>query len=87
MQEPPGRSAPHIFIDAFSYVVKVKDRFLCEPAVYDQFIAILVQHANDSSSLRDVYGRVVDLLTTEPDLIQGFEQFLPPALRRHRAPS
>lgn len=64
--------------DALNYLDKIKKRFQKHPAIYNQFLEILGNYQREKTSTEDVYAQVTRLFgSTAPDLVQGFEQFLP----------
>lgn len=81
------KTRPLEYNDAIAYIQKIKDRFLSQPSVYRQILEILQLYQRENISVQDVYLQIVDLLKSEPDLIEGFKQFLPKSSQQERAKS
>ncbi|KAI0154277.1 prion-inhibition and propagation-domain-containing protein [Xylariaceae sp. FL1272] len=67
------------FGQAIAYVNKIKQRFRFSrrPEVYGQFLETLQTYQREQRSIQDVYGKIMDLFRSEPDLIEDFKIFLP----------
>ncbi|CAD0085197.1 unnamed protein product [Aureobasidium mustum] len=80
-EQPQGHEkvSPQVeFNDALNYIDKIKNRFHKQPAIFQQFLEILQYYQREWTSTEDVYAQVTRLFgSTAPDLVQGFEQFLP----------
>ncbi|KAL8919161.1 MAG: hypothetical protein Q9208_006921 [Pyrenodesmia sp. 3 TL-2023] len=70
-----------ILNDALSYLDQVKVRFVDHPDVYNQFLDIMKDFKSHSIDTPGVIGRVSQLFAGHPELIQGFNTFLPPGYR------
>ncbi|KAH9218438.1 hypothetical protein DL95DRAFT_444146 [Leptodontidium sp. 2 PMI_412] len=64
---------------AMKYVSEVQNRFSDDPAVYQQFLKIIMDSQKDPSteSTAEAEQNVKLLFSNHPDLIEGFKQFLP----------
>ena len=85
-QQPPaqqgqGQGQQPILNDALSYLDQVKVQFANEPDVYNQFLDIMKDFKSGAIDTPGVIGRVSHLFTGNPELIQGFNTFLPPGYR------
>lgn len=67
--------------DALSYLDKVKYSFNNQPQVYNDFLDIMKEFKSQSIDTPGVIQRVSDLFRGHPDLIFGFNTFLPPGYR------
>ncbi|CAY70276.1 Component of the Sin3p-Rpd3p histone deacetylase complex [Komagataella phaffii GS115] len=63
--------------DALSYLDQVKVRFLDQPDVYNHFLEIMKDFKSQSIDTPGVIERVSTLFRGHPNLIQGFNTFLP----------
>lgn len=70
-----------ILNDALSYLDQVKVRFQHEPDVYNRFLDIMKDFKSQAIDTPGVIDRVSHLFTGHPELIQGFNTFLPPGYR------
>ena len=70
-----------ILNDALSYLDQVKVRFQHEPDVYNRFLDIMKDFKSQTIDTPGVIDRVSHLFTGHPELIQGFNTFLPPGYR------
>lgn len=70
-----------ILNDALSYLDQVKVQFADQPDVYNQFLDIMKDFKSGAIDTPGVIGRVSHLFAGNPDLIQGFNTFLPPGYR------
>ena len=64
--------------DALSYVSQVKARCLLEPDIYRQFLDVFSNFKAQVIGPPQVVERISLLFAEFPDLIQGFQRFLPP---------
>ena len=64
--------------DALSYLDQVKARFDREPMKYNEFIDIMKEFKAQSIDTPGAIRRVIELFADDPDLILGFNTFLPP---------
>ncbi|CAF4001433.1 unnamed protein product [Rotaria sp. Silwood2] len=67
--------------DALSYLDKVKNQFALHPQVYNQFLDIMKEFKSQSIDTQEVINRVSTLFHGHPDLIVGFNTFLPPGYK------
>ncbi|XP_046897367.1 paired amphipathic helix protein Sin3a-like isoform X2 [Hypomesus transpacificus] len=67
--------------DALSYLDQVKLQFGNQPQVYNDFLDIMKEFKSQSIDTPGVIGRVSQLFKGHPDLIMGFNTFLPPGFK------
>lgn len=67
--------------DALSYLDQVKNRFANDPEIYNKFLDIMKEFKSQSIDTLGVINRVSQLLHEHPDLVLGFNAFLPPGYR------
>ncbi|CAF0785384.1 unnamed protein product [Didymodactylos carnosus] len=67
--------------DALNYLDKVKNQFSLQPQVYNQFLDIMKEFKSQSIDTQEVINRVSRLFHGHPDLIVGFNTFLPPGYK------
>ncbi|KAL9038698.1 MAG: hypothetical protein Q9180_002976 [Flavoplaca navasiana] len=70
-----------ILNDALSYLDQVKVRFVERPDVYNRFLDIMKDFKSQTIDTPGVIERVSSLFAGHPELIQGFNTFLPPGYR------
>ncbi|KAL9598928.1 MAG: hypothetical protein Q9219_004194 [cf. Caloplaca sp. 3 TL-2023] len=70
-----------ILNDALSYLDQVKVRFVEHPDVYNRFLDIMKDFKSQTIDTPGVIDRVSTLFAGHPELIQGFNTFLPPGYR------
>ncbi|CAG8958414.1 hypothetical protein HYFRA_00011091 [Hymenoscyphus fraxineus] len=70
-----------ILNDALSYLDQVKVQFADQPDVYNRFLDIMKDFKSQAIDTPGVINRVSDLFAGHPNLIQGFNTFLPPGYR------
>uniref|UniRef100_A0AAY4E6U3 Paired amphipathic helix protein Sin3b n=1 Tax=Denticeps clupeoides TaxID=299321 RepID=A0AAY4E6U3_9TELE len=95
-QSPPGSHGPFPFLvhlhfnhhcyklqveDALSYLDQVKIRFGSDPGIYNKFLDIMKEFKSQSIDTPGVINRVSQLFHGHPDLVLGFNAFLPPGYR------
>ncbi|KAF7327545.1 HDAC-interact domain-containing protein [Mycena kentingensis (nom. inval.)] len=79
---PPRPSVKMLKVsDALSYLDAVKAQFHDEPDVYNKFLDIMKQFKSQNIDTPGVIKRVSDLFRDHPNLIQGFNTFLPSGYR------
>ncbi|KAH6656936.1 hypothetical protein BKA67DRAFT_553725 [Truncatella angustata] len=83
---PPGAGALQqgqqpILNDALSYLDQVKVQFAEQPDVYNRFLDIMKDFKSQTIDTPGVIKRVSELFAGHPNLIQGFNTFLPPGYR------
>lgn len=67
--------------DALSYLDQVKMQFYSQADVYNNFLDIMKDFKSQSIDTPGVIDRVSSLFRGHPNLIQGFNTFLPPGYR------
>ncbi|XP_015903335.1 paired amphipathic helix protein Sin3a [Parasteatoda tepidariorum] len=67
--------------DALSYLDQVKYKFGNQPQVYNDFLDIMKEFKSQSIDTPGVIQRVSNLFRGHPELIVGFNTFLPPGYR------
>ena len=70
-----------ILNDALSYLDQVKVRFQDQPEVYNRFLDIMKDFKSQAIDTPGVIDRVSTLFAGHPELIQGFNTFLPPGYK------
>uniref|UniRef100_A0A673LZ63 Paired amphipathic helix protein Sin3b n=1 Tax=Sinocyclocheilus rhinocerous TaxID=307959 RepID=A0A673LZ63_9TELE len=71
----------YLFYDALSYLDQVKIRFGNDPGIYNKFLDIMKEFKSQSIDTPGVINRVSQLFHGHPDLVLGFNAFLPPGYR------
>lgn len=82
----PPQSSQHQFQrlkveDALSYLDQVKLKFNDKPQVYNDFLDIMKEFKSQSIDTPGVIKRVSNLFQGHPELIVGFNTFLPPGYK------
>ncbi|ODV95612.1 hypothetical protein PACTADRAFT_50307 [Pachysolen tannophilus NRRL Y-2460] len=67
--------------DALSYLDQVKVQFQNQPDVYNHFLDVMKDFKSQTIDTPGVIDRVSSLFRGHPNLIQGFNTFLPPGYR------
>ncbi|KYK57597.1 histone deacetylase complex protein [Drechmeria coniospora] len=67
--------------DALTYLDQVKVQFHDQPDVYNRFLDIMKDFKSQAIDTPGVINRVSELFAGHPNLIQGFNTFLPPGYR------
>lgn len=67
--------------DALTYLDQVKLQFGNQPQVYNDFLDIMKEFKSQSIDTPGVINRVSTLFRGHPDLIVGFNTFLPPGYK------
>lgn len=81
-QQSPGSSFQRLKVeDALSYLDLVKYKFGDKPQVYNDFLDIMKEFKTQSIDTPGVIQRVSNLFNGFPDLIVGFNTFLPPGYK------
>lgn len=81
-QQSPGNSFQRLKVeDALSYLDLVKFKFGSKPQVYNDFLDIMKEFKSQSIDTPGVIQRVSSLFKGFPDLIVGFNTFLPPGYK------
>ncbi|KAI0021174.1 hypothetical protein F4780DRAFT_739408 [Xylariomycetidae sp. FL0641] len=70
-----------ILNDALSYLDQVKVQFADQADVYNKFLDIMKDFKSQTIDTPGVINRVSELFAGHPNLIQGFNTFLPPGYR------
>ncbi|XP_018026656.1 paired amphipathic helix protein Sin3a isoform X2 [Hyalella azteca] len=82
LQQPPGGQFQRLKVeDALSYLDQVKLRFGKQPHVYNDFLDIMKEFKSQSIDTPGVIARVSQLFRGHPELIVGFNTFLPPGYK------
>lgn len=76
-----GQGQQPILNDALSYLDQVKVQFADQPDVYNRFLDIMKDFKSQTIDTPGVINRVSELFAGHPNLIQGFNTFLPPGYR------
>lgn len=81
-QQSPSSSFQRLKVeDALSYLDQVKYKFGNKPQVYNDFLDIMKEFKSQSIDTPGVIQRVSNLFKGFPDLIVGFNTFLPPGYK------
>ncbi|KAF9245891.1 hypothetical protein BU15DRAFT_85551 [Melanogaster broomeanus] len=80
-QKSSETARPLNVTDALSYLDAVKVQFQDKPDVYNHFLDIMKDFKSEAIDTPGVIERVSMLFHGNPDLIQGFNTFLPPGYR------
>lgn len=81
-QQSPGNNFQRLKVeDALSYLDLVKFKFGTKPQVYNDFLDIMKEFKSQSIDTPGVIQRVSSLFKGFPDLIVGFNTFLPPGYK------
>ncbi|KAJ3648743.1 hypothetical protein Zmor_020522 [Zophobas morio] len=81
-QQSPGGNFQRLKVeDALSYLDLVKFKFGSKPQVYNDFLDIMKEFKSQSIDTPGVIQRVSNLFKGFPDLIVGFNTFLPPGYK------
>ncbi|ORY05687.1 hypothetical protein BCR34DRAFT_571812 [Clohesyomyces aquaticus] len=76
-----GQGQQPILNDALSYLDQVKVQFADHPDVYNRFLDIMKDFKSGAIDTPGVIERVSSLFAGNPNLIQGFNTFLPPGYK------
>lgn len=76
-----GQGQQPILNDALSYLDQVKVQFAEHPDVYNRFLDIMKDFKSGAIDTPGVIDRVSTLFAGNPNLIQGFNTFLPPGYK------
>ncbi|XP_078730640.1 paired amphipathic helix protein Sin3a isoform X2 [Lampetra fluviatilis] len=80
--QPQGQQFQRLKVeDALSYLDQVKLQFGNQPQVYNDFLDIMKEFKSQSIDTPGVISRVSNLFKGHPDLIMGFNTFLPPGYK------
>ncbi|XP_069364151.1 paired amphipathic helix protein Sin3a [Maniola hyperantus] len=78
---PPGQFQRLKVEDALSYLDQVKYKFNTMPQVYNDFLDIMKEFKSQTIDTPGVITRVSNLFQGHPELIVGFNTFLPPGYK------
>ncbi|CAH0404346.1 unnamed protein product [Chilo suppressalis] len=79
---PPGAQFQRLKVeDALSYLDQVKYKFNTQPQVYNDFLDIMKEFKSQTIDTPGVITRVSNLFKGHPELIVGFNTFLPPGYK------
>ncbi|ODM93614.1 Paired amphipathic helix protein Sin3a [Orchesella cincta] len=67
--------------DAVTYLEQVKDRYRQRPQTYNDFLEIMKDFKSQTIDTPGVIDRVANLFEGDPEMIMGFNMFLPPEYR------
>lgn len=64
----------------------IQARFAQQPGIYKRFLEILQTYQREGRPIQEIYAQISQLLTSAPDLVDGFKMFLlePPAHSLHQ---
>ncbi|XP_048001853.1 LOW QUALITY PROTEIN: paired amphipathic helix protein Sin3a [Leguminivora glycinivorella] len=80
--QPPGAQFQRLKVeDALSYLDLVKYKFNTQPQVYNDFLDIMKEFKSQTIDTPGVITRVSNLFKGHPELIVGFNTFLPPGYK------
>ncbi|KAI9706012.1 MAG: Transcriptional regulatory protein sin3 [Candelina mexicana] len=65
------------FEESAAFLEDVKDRFIGQPGIYDEFLHRINMRLRDEASGVDTYAGLVQMLKGEPDLLERFQHFWP----------
>ncbi|KAF7632405.1 HDAC_interact domain-containing protein [Meloidogyne graminicola] len=69
--------------DALSYLERVRQQFMQTPEKYNEFLEVMKEFKSHTIDTHGVILRVTKLFRFNPDLIDGFNTFLPPGFEVH----
>lgn len=69
--------------DALSYLERVRQQFMQTPEKYNEFLEVMKEFKSHTIDTHGVILRVTKLFRFHPDLIDGFNTFLPPGFEVH----
>ncbi|CAK5078700.1 unnamed protein product [Meloidogyne enterolobii] len=69
--------------DALSYLERVRQQFEQTPVKYNEFLEVMKEFKSHTIDTHGVILRVTKLFRFHPDLIDGFNTFLPPGFEVH----
>ncbi|CAD5206442.1 unnamed protein product [Bursaphelenchus okinawaensis] len=74
---PPSRNRPLMVDDALQYLEQVRQQFADNPEVYSNFLEVMKDFKSQEIDTQGVIRRVSQLFVDHPNLITGFNTFLP----------
>ena len=81
MQDARAQPSRLTHEDAMDFLDRVREVFSDRPFIYNNFLAVMKEFKDQTISTDGVINRVKLLFKGHPDLLQGFNLFLPPAYR------
>ncbi|RDX80436.1 Paired amphipathic helix protein Sin3-like 4, partial [Mucuna pruriens] len=75
--EQPPQEKHDAFVEAISFVGRIKIRFQGDDRVYKSFLDILNMYRKETKSITEVYQEVAALFQDHADLLEEFTHFLP----------
>lgn len=75
---PNGRTHPPNTTDALTYLCLIKHRFRGAPEVYNRFLGVMREFKDQAIGTPGAIQEISVLFREHPDLIAGFNTFLPP---------
>ncbi|QRV94772.1 paired amphipathic helix protein SIN3 [Ceratobasidium sp. AG-Ba] len=67
--------------DALNYLELIRSTYSDQPQKYNEFLAVMRDFKQHSASAVQSAARVADLFSDKPELVEGFNAFLPPGYR------
>ncbi|QRW09087.1 paired amphipathic helix protein SIN3 [Ceratobasidium sp. AG-Ba] len=67
--------------DALNYLELIRSTYSDQPQKYNEFLAVMNDFGQHSISAVQSAARVADLFSDKPELVEGFNAFLPPGYR------
>ena len=80
-EEGGGEGKGKSLANAHAYMERVKKEFADRPAVYNEFVELVLDLENDKIDIHNVARKVVTLFRGHDDLIASFNEHLPKACR------
>ena len=81
-QQMQGPNAKQLKVeDALEYLEKVKKQFGSQPDIYNRFLEIMKNFKSQIIDTPGVIDAVSELFDGHPNLILGFNTFLPPGFK------
>jgi histone deacetylase complex regulatory component SIN3 len=80
-QEGVAVTAASAAPDAMEFLERVRDTFSDRPYIYNSFLAVMKEYKDQTIATDGVINRVKLLFKGHPELLQGFNLFLPPSFR------
>ena len=81
MQDARAQPSRLTHEDAMDFLDRVREVFSDRPFIYNNFLAVMKEFKDQTISTDGVINRVKLFFKGHPDLLQGFNLFLPPAYR------
>ena len=80
-QAAPGSISRMKHEDAMEFLERVREIFSDRPFIYNSFLAVMKEFKDQTIATDGVINRVKLLFKGHPELLQGFNLFLPPSFR------